>query len=334
MPRLQKSKQNLDDVMQDYFYYCQLKDLRPKTIQVYEKSLKLFFKFLEEDYRITELEDVQEKHIKEYIEFTKERGKYSFVSDVNRINTNNPSNRGDFGKKVELSTIDGYLRNLKIFFKWCHNEKLIKEDITKNIKNIKFSRKAKDEVTTEEFNKLLKVFDLTLFSEYRDYICCQILLDCGLRIGECLELKVTDIDLKNKSIYITADIAKGRRDRYVFFSNTMGKMLQRWFDYKDRYVETDYIFVSNRGNKLSVSNFEKNFKTYLKRAKIDKNISPHSMRRLHGKKLLLSGLDITLVSRLLGHADIRTTLQAYMDLTTEDLRKSYAKFSPLESMRR
>lgn len=333
LPKLQKQRQSLEDLLEDFLYDCQLKDLRPKTIIVYEKSLKLLFKFLEEDYKIIYLEEVKESHIKDYIEFTKERGKYSYVSSDVNIN-NNPSARADFGKKISLATVSGYLRNIKNFFNWCYGKKLMKESITANIKEIKFSRKPKEEITTEEFNRLLRVLDLTLFSEYRDYCIIQALMDTGMRIGECLDLKVSDVDLKNRSIYITADIAKGRKDRYVFFSNIMQKTFQRWIAYKDRYYESELLFLSNRGSKMTVCNFEKNFRNYVRRARVGKKLSPHCLRNNFAKKCLLNGMDIMMVSKILGHSDVRVTQQAYMDLTTEDIRKSYQRFSPLENMKK
>lgn len=99
-----------------------------------------------------------------------------------------------------------------MFFNWCIDNKYLKQNPTIKIKRIKVSRKPKPEVTLDEFNKLLHSLDLTLFSEYRDYVLIQLLLDTGMRIGECLELK-EDLDIKNKTIFISAEIAKGRKDK-------------------------------------------------------------------------------------------------------------------------
>ncbi|WP_283714629.1 tyrosine-type recombinase/integrase [Clostridium perfringens] len=330
---LKKNKNELLDILEDYMTDCKYRDLRRTTIRAYEQSLRLLFKFLEDDYKVIYVEDVKEEHIRNYIDFTKERGKYSYVANENNINSNVPQNRGDFGKKVSLCTLDNYLGNIKMFFTWCKDNKLISKDPSFKIKRIKYSRKAKAEITIDEFNKLLKSLDLTLFSEYRDYIVIQLLMDTGMRVGECLELREEDIDIRNKTIFISGEIAKGRRDRYVFFSNTMQRMLQKWLNYKDRYVESNYIFVTNRGGKYQVHSFEKHMRNYLKKAKIYKQITPHTLRNNFAKRFLMSGGDIYTLSRLLGHSDIRTTQSAYLDLTTSDIRKNYLKFSPLENMK-
>ncbi|EHK2355376.1 tyrosine-type recombinase/integrase [Clostridium perfringens] len=308
---LKKNKNELLEVLEDYMTDCKYRDLRRTTIRAYEQSLRLLFKFLEDDYGIIYVEDVKEEYIRNYIDFTKERGKYSYVSNDNKITSNVPQNRGDFGKKVSLCTLDNYIGNIKMFFTWCKDNKLISKDPSLKIKRIKYSRKPKAEITVDEFNKLLRSLDLTLFSEYRDYIIIQLLMDTGMRVGECLELRENDVDIRNKTIFISGEIAKGR---------------------KDRYVDSEYMFATNRGTKYQIHSFEKHIRNYIKRIKIDKQITPHTLRNNFAKRFLMGGGDIYTLSKLLGHSSIRVTEQAYLDLTTTDIRKNYLKFSPLENM--
>lgn len=308
---LKKNKNELLEVLEDYMTDCKYRDLRRTTIRAYEQSLRLLFKFLEDNYGIIYVDDVKEEYIRNYIDFTKERGKYSYVSNDNKINSNVPQNRGDFGKKVSLCTLDNYIGNIKMFFTWCKDNKLISKDPSLKIKRIKYSRKPKAEITVDEFNKLLRSLDLTLFSEYRDYIIIQLLMDTGMRVGECLELRENDVDIRNKTIFISGEIAKGR---------------------KDRYVDSEYMFATNRGTKYQIHSFEKHIRNYIKRIKIDKQITPHTLRNNFAKRFLMGGGDIYTLSKLLGHSSIRVTEQAYLDLTTTDIRKNYLKFSPLENM--
>ena len=69
-----------------------------------------------------------------------------------------------------------------------------------------------------------------------------LMIDSGMRLGECSCLLLEDIDLARKQIFLRADITKGRKDRVVFFSNKTENVIRRWLQFKDRYVETDYIF--------------------------------------------------------------------------------------------
>lgn len=85
----------------------------------------------------------------------------------------------------------------------------------------------------------------------------QLLIDTGMRIGEILNLKNDDILIEKKTIFIPAEIAKGRKDRYVFFSTIMQSILRKWIDYKERYFDSEYLFTSSRGSNFNMMNFEK-----------------------------------------------------------------------------
>ena len=115
----------------------------------------------------------------------------------------------------------------------------------------------------------------------------------------------------------------------------MQKLLQRWIKFKDVIQESDLLFPTQRTNrKIEQGNFERNFRGYLSRAKIDKNITPHGLRNNFAKRFLLSGGDIFMLSKILGHSSVTVTEQAYLDVTMTDIRKSYQRFSPLESMKK
>lgn len=78
---LKKNKNELLDVLEDYMADCKYRDLRRTTIMAYEQSLRLLFKFLKDDYKVIYVKDVKEEHIINYIDFTKERGKYSYATN-------------------------------------------------------------------------------------------------------------------------------------------------------------------------------------------------------------------------------------------------------------
>ncbi|MEW9093714.1 MAG: tyrosine-type recombinase/integrase [Clostridiaceae bacterium] len=334
MPRIKKNLMTLDDALEEFMINCTNKDLTKKTLMSYESTLKLFFKYLEEEFNITEVEKVEEEQIKEYLDFTKERGKYSFVANIETTDINRPHNRTDFGKEVSIGTINNYLRNIKVFFNFCMDSKYIKISPTVRIRQLKVTRRPKEDITDNDFKKLIKAIDTTTFHGHRDYVIIHLLMDTGMRIGETLSLTEKDVLLDKRAIFISADIAKGRRDRYVFYSITMQKILSRWIDYKDRYVNTDLLFPSSRNNKLEVSNIEKNLKKYVLRAGLNSNISCHHFRNNFGKRALMSGINIYQLSQILGHSSVETTEKAYADLTVEDIRKSYQLHSPLENMQK
>ena len=335
MAKILKAKRNFNFYIEDFMEQCNLKGLSRKTMKSYESSLLLFSKYIEEEFQLSRVEEIKSKHVNEYIKFTKERGKYSYVSDDKTVLINNPSMRKDFGKSVSPATINNYIRNLKVFFTWAVDNKIIKDSPMDKVQFIKVKRKPKDNISDSDFTTLIKALDVTKYFEYRDYVVIQLIMDTGMRLGETLSLTIDDIDLDRRAVLIPADITKSKKERYVFFSNTMAGILRRWIQFKDRYIDNDVLlFPTTRGTKLGISHFERNFRIYKERAGLSQNVTPHSLRNNFAKRCLMSGMDIYTLSRILGHSSVTVTEKAYLDLTVTDIRKNYQKFSPLENMQK
>ncbi|MCJ8172878.1 tyrosine-type recombinase/integrase [Clostridium botulinum] len=103
-----------------------------------------------------------------------------------------------------------------MFFNLLLEQNYIKKDVVKNIKQFKNQRKAKEFITDSQFPELLSHIDATKFHEKRDHLCIMLLLDTGMRIGECLKIKVKNIDMNYRSILLPAEDTKGKRDFYTF----------------------------------------------------------------------------------------------------------------------
>lgn len=319
---------NFEFQIDNFMLYCTSKNLSTKTMKSYEQTLKLFSKFLEDEFKIDKVEKVSTAHIRQYIKYLQDRGKYTVVAQEKKKEINNPEARNDYGKKISFTTINNYIRNIKVFFNFLFEEAEIKRNPMSKVGFLRTQRKMKETITEEEFKKLLRAFDTTKFHGYRDYVITKLLLDTGMRIGESLALLVEDIDLKNKIILLTHNV-KGNKERYVYFSFKMAEDLRRWIQYKDRYTENDLMFPSSKGNMMKPSLFERNLReTGLK---VNLKIHPHQLRNQFAKQYLLNNGDLYTLSKILGHSSVQVTEKAYMDLTVEEIRRKYHKHSPLNN---
>ena len=326
--------EKIDLEVDDFISYCDYKGLSTKTIGSYEQTLKLFIRYLQDECNITRTEQVKEKTIADYIANVKQRGKYTVVADDNTKRYNHPQNRQDFGKKVSLATVNNYTRNLRVYFNYMYENRLIKTNPMKKIKPLRIPRKAKGYLNDKDFNNLLKCFDLSKFHEYRDYVITQLVFDTGMRIGECLMIRdETDINFNERTIFLPAENTKGKKDRYVFFSMQMATELKRWLQYRDRYKESEFCFCTIKGSQLLERSFESNFTNYGERIG-NKEIHPHLIRNNFAKRFLMNGGDIYTLSKILGHSSVKVTEECYLDLGTDDLRKQYQKHSPLMNLKR
>lgn len=325
--------EKIDYDVDEFIDYCTSKNLSIKTISSYEQTLRLLIKYLKDKYEIKSAEDTKELHIREYVKYLQERGKYTVVSNQNSKIINFPENREDYGKKIENTTINNYIRNIKVFYNYLYDNRYITNNPVKRIKEIKCGRKVVGFIDDSNFNRLLKNFDLSKFHEYRDYIVAQLIFDTGMRLGETLLIKETDINFTKRTILLPAENTKGKKDRYVFFSQEMLKQLRRWLQYKDRYRQSEFVFCTNKGKALKINNYETNFKKYGNRIGIEE-IHPHMLRNNFAKRFLMQGGDIYTLSRILGHSSVKVTEEAYLDLDENDLRVNYQRYSPLANLKR
>lgn len=319
--------------IEEYLCYCQSRRLRPKTINSYDQALRLFARWAREQEQLDRPEEVREQTVRRYICDLQERGKYTFCVNEERQITNCPSRRRDYRQPVSITTINNYIRNLRAFFNWMEEEPGVTYNPMRKIRQLKTERQPRGYLEDQEVQKLLSGFDRSYFSECRDAAIIQLLLDTGMRLGECLQLHVSYLNMNERVIEIPAELTKGRKTRCVYFSVKTARVLQRWLNYKDRYLETDYLFpVKATGTPLEISSFEGNFRRYLQRAGINKEVSPHALRNNFAKRCIIAGMDIYTLSRILGHSSVSVTEQAYLDLTDRDIRRCYQHYSPMEHL--
>ena len=317
----------------EFMLYCRTTQLREKSMMAYEQSLKLFERWCRDEMGIFTVDKVTENVIRRYIMELQERGKYTFYTVDKQKKTNYPERRRDYRKPISTATINNYIRNLRVFFNYLERNYIIKKNPMKKIRQLRTNRKPKVYLTDEELRKLLANLDRSYFSEHRDYMMIMLMLDSGMRLGECSTLLVTDLELHRKRINLRAEETKGRRERTVFFSPKTEKALRSWLQFKDRYVESDYLFpVKEHGGPIGVGNFESNFRKYIAHAGLNEEYSPHCLRNNFAKRCLMNGMDIYTLSKILGHSSVTVTEQAYLDINDDDMSKRYQTYSPLNGV--
>lgn len=310
-----------------YMSVCMVKGLSRKTMQSYEQTIGLFSQYLVNEQNIHSFDKVTTQHIREYIVYLEERGKYTVVNDDRSKRINFPENRPDYQKKLSKTTLANYLRNLKAFFSYMHNEGNISVNPAKGIPHIKPERKDKRLLTKTELDMILKAMDRTTFHGYRNLIITKLILDSGMRISECLSLTDGDIDFRYRAISLNKDV-KYNKERLVYVSGGMMDDLKRWLRYKDRYSSSELLFPTTRGTRLNIRNYEGYLRNIGQRYGLE--VTPHVLRNNFAKYFLMGGGNISTLSRLLGHANVEVTQKAYLDFTNKELASMYK--SPLENL--
>ncbi|UZM98228.1 site-specific integrase [Lysinibacillus sp. MHQ-1] len=122
-----------------YMLDCSAKGLSPKTLKSYEQTLRLFARYLLDNFEIDDVKSVKAEHIRAYIRSIEERGKFTVSAEKSPVNY--PERRVDFGKPVSKTTIANYIRNIKAFYSHLYSEQLIRSNPLKDLKNVKPERK-------------------------------------------------------------------------------------------------------------------------------------------------------------------------------------------------
>lgn len=309
--------------IEDFMLYCVSKNLSQKTMKSYEQTLKLFQLYMEKEQDTKEVDKVTSKQIREYIQYLKERGKYTV--QVANMDINRPESRIDNGKNISTTTINNYIRNIKVFFNYLSEEHIINENPVTRIKQLKQVIEKKEPLTKEQIRKLFSAFDIATFHGYRDYMTVKLLLSVGARIGETLSLEIDDLDFRNSTILFRD--TKNKNEKVSYMTPKLSSELKRWISYKERYSKSHFLFPTTRHTKMSVTNFESNLKRTSRQVELE--VNPHKLRYTFANDFLKAGGSIYVLSKLLDHSSVKIT-EIYLNFSRDDIRQEYLKHTTLD----
>ncbi len=226
------------------------------------------------------------------------------------------------------ATIARRLAALKAFYQFMVRENHLAEDPTANLESPKLERRLPKVLTVAEVDRILSQPDLGTAGGVRDSAMLELLYATGIRVSELVHLDLDAVDLDEGFIRCEG---KGSKERMVPMGSMAVESTRRYLDRgRGRLVRDSReaaLFVNHHGRRLTRQGFWKIVKRYARRAEIDKEITPHTLRHSFATHLLENGADLRSVQEMLGHADISTT-QIYTHLTQGRLKEVYAKAHP------
>lgn len=154
-----------------------------------------------------------------------------------------------------------------------------------------------------------------------------MLYGTGVRVGELVAIKVSDIDLGSRTILI---LGKGNKERRVTYGEYCDEILKLYLNdgyQKLNIKNTLYLFLNSRGELLLKEELDMILDQIIKNTSLNKSISPHVLRHSFATHLLNEGCDLLTVQKLLGHESISAT-QIYTHVTTDRLKEVYYNSFP------
>ena len=234
--------------------------------------------------------------------------------DTNDIRTyisdyENESNAG----KV---TLDNIRRIISSFFAWLEDENYIVKSPARRIHKIRVGKTVKDVYSDEELEQMRDSC-----SNARDLAIIDILSSTGIRVGELVNLNISDIDYEKRECIV---LGKGNKQRKVYFDARTKIHLREYIT--NRYDDCEALFVSlnNPHNRLSIRGIETILHKVGANLKLTK-VHPHKFRRTLATKAIDKGMPIEQVQVLLGHSQIDTTLR-YAMVNQNNVKASHRKY--------
>lgn len=277
----------------DNFLYFLKKELNYSdyTIKNYQLDLTDFFKYV--DKSNIDFLSIENIHVRGYLKY---------LDTCNLKNT----------------TISRRISALRTFYNYLLEKGLVKSNIFLNVKNPKLEKKLPNYLNYTEIEELLASIDTRTDEGLERRLLIEMFYSTGCRVGEMVNVKISDIDFSSKTIKV---MGKGSKERIVYYGDYASKYLEDYLKNKDK---KGYLFTNKRGEKLTIEEVEYIVRDIMKHISIKTHVTPHTLRHTFATHLLNNGADIRTVQELLGHANLSTT-GIYTHVSSDRLKDVYFK---------
>ena len=226
-----------------------------------------------------------------------------------------------------VATVSRCIASLKNFYGYLLSIGAVDENPATGLVPDKTVHKLPQILTSKEVELLLEQPETNDMKGYRDKAMLELLYATGIRVSELIDLEISDVNLP-------AGVIKCRskdKIRVIPLYPAAVRALTEYVEFiRPQMIaspDETVLFVNISGEKMSRQGFWKLIKTYQAKAKIEKDITPHTLRHSFAAHLLENGADLRSIQEMLGHADISST-QIYSQLVNKQLKDVYNKAHP------
>ena len=232
-----------------------------------------------------------------------------------------------FSQNLKSTSVNRKISSLKTFFNFLLKKKLINANPFADQIMPKKPISLPKSISEDDVVKLLDAPKPDSLIGLRDKAMLELLYASGVRISELVSIKFSDLDLERNIIKV---FGKGSKERLVPFGEDAAQCISAYIDERKKnkdIASIKYIFLNNRGSKISRHAFWHRLKEYCLEIGLKRDISPHTLRHAFATHLLNRGADLRSVQVLLGHSDLSTT-QIYTHIAKQRLSELVKKHHP------
>ena len=213
-------------------------------------------------------------------------------------------------------TVDNVRRNISSFFSWLEEENYILKSPMRRIHKIKTNQQVKEVISDEDIEKLRDHCRCK-----RDLAMIDLLYSTGIRVGELVNLNISDVDFEARECVV---FGKGGKERRVYFDAKSKLHLQKYIESRTDENEALFVSLDAPHNRLKISGVEIRIRMLGRSVNLSK-IHPHKFRRTMATRAIDKGMPIEQVQKILGHSQIDTTMQ-YAMVNQSNVKSSHRKY--------
>lgn len=228
---------------------------------------------------------------------------------------------------MKPSTISRNIASIKAYFSYLVEQGYIDQNPAEQLKAPKIEKKMPSILSVEDTVRLLEQPAGNAPKDYRDRAMLELLYATGIRVSELLSLKLSDVNMQLEYIVCR----ENSKERVIPFGNTARRALRDYLKKGRPFMVEDgknnLLFTNCSGQPMSRQGFWKLIKGYGKKAGIETELTPHTLRHSFAAHLVGNGADLHSVQEMLGHSDISTT-QIYKLVNQNKLKMEHKKAHP------
>ena len=219
-------------------------------------------------------------------------------------------------QSVSRRTCENYRAYLSAFFTWLFEEDIIQNNPMRRVKPIKVEDVIRKPFNTVEIDQLRSAC-----STLRDRALIELLLSSGVRVSECANLNISDLDFD--SLEVSVREGKGGKSRVTYINAIAKHHIKKYLE--SRKDTLPYLFITRNKGRISKEIIESDLHRIGYLAGVD-DVHPHRCRRTFATNLARSGMSVTTIQMLMGHKDLNTT-KAYISLDHKQVKSEYEKYT-------
>ena len=284
---IQKEEVTNDEYLQLFLDAKRIEGCSDRTIQYYSVTVDKMLQKIQ-----TPVRKISTEEIRKYLV------DYQKINDCSKV------------------TVDNVRRNISSFFSWLEEEDYILKSPMRRIHKIKTKQPVKEIISDEAIEMLRDHCQCP-----RDLAMIDLLYSTGIRVGELVNLNISDVDFEARECVV---FGKGDKERRVYFDAKAKLHLLNYLSERKDNNPALFVTLDAPYDRLKISGVEIRIRTLGRKLNMEK-IHPHKFRRTMATRAIDKGMPIEQVQKLLGHSQIDTTMQ-YAIVNQTNVKTSHQKF--------